>query len=78
MRIAGRGQSWPDECNEALSCALEDNKLLRAERVFFVFYGATWLRQDCARPAIASDFFKNHSRRVYLIAMASETKGLKR
>jgi branched-chain amino acid transport system substrate-binding protein len=26
--------------------------------VFFVFYGVTWLRQDCARPAIASDFFQ--------------------
>jgi len=26
--------------------------------VFFVFYGATWLSQDCARPAIASDLFQ--------------------
>jgi len=27
-------------------------------RGIFVLYGATWLRQDCARPAIASDFFQ--------------------
>jgi hypothetical protein len=27
-------------------------------RAGFVFYGTTWLRQDCARPAIASDFFQ--------------------
>jgi hypothetical protein len=25
---------------------------------FVVFYGATWLRQDCARPAILIHFFK--------------------
>jgi len=27
-------------------------------RGVFVLYGPTWLRQDCARPAIASDFFQ--------------------
>jgi hypothetical protein len=41
--------------------------------VFFVFYGAAWLRQDCARPAISSGFFKNHSRRVYLLRRRSFT-----
>jgi hypothetical protein len=25
---------------------------------FVVFYGATWLRQDCARPAITIHFFQ--------------------
>jgi hypothetical protein len=33
-----------------------DSLFLQLE--FFVFCGATWLRQDCARPAIASDFFQ--------------------
>ncbi len=33
-----------------------DSLFLQLE--FFVFYGATWASQDCARPAIASDFFR--------------------
>lgn len=33
---------------------------INAARVFFVFYGATWLRQDCARLAILIHFKKKN------------------
>jgi hypothetical protein len=33
-----------------------DSPALRPE-VFFVFYGTNGLGKDCARPAIASDFY---------------------